>query len=370
MDDVRNTDLPQVRYFSGPGKDVSNGDMVGEPSLTATALRQLTKHCLRYRDPRPITALMQLANTLPPFLLLCGLMLWGMAQGWWPMLLLSVPAGALLVRLFIIQHDCGHGSFFRSRTANDRLGQVLSLMTVTPYESWKRAHALHHATTGNLNRRGTGDIHTLTVREYLALSRWGRLRYRIYRNPLALILLGSPLNFLVLQRLPMGMGLPWRTAWREVSALNLLLAASYAALGYIVGGIGTVILVIVPTVSVAAWIGGWLFFVQHQHEGAVWESGDDWNFHRAALAGSSYYLLPKPLQWVTGNVGLHHIHHLNSRIPNYRLQECLEGHEMLGQLGRLTLWKSFRCAKLALWDEDARKLVGFASVQAPARLSA
>jgi omega-6 fatty acid desaturase (delta-12 desaturase) len=307
--------------------------------------------------------LAQLANTLLPFLALAALMLWGVSRGWWPLLLLSVPTGGLLVRLFIFQHDCGHGSFLRTRAANDRLGQALSLLTVTPYGCWRRAHALHHATTGNLGKRGTGDILTLTVREYRARSRWGRLIYRAYRNPLLLVLVGSPLNFLVLQRLPGGMGLPWRMAWREVCLLNLALVVLVAALAWVVGGVGTVLLVAVPTISVAAWVGGWLFFVQHQHEGAVWEDPGSWDFHRAALAGSSYYCLPRPLQWLTGNVGLHHVHHLNSRIPNYRLQECLDGHEALGRLGRLTLAGSFRCSRLALWDEDARRLVGFAAAR-------
>ncbi|HZH28431.1 MAG TPA: fatty acid desaturase [Azospirillaceae bacterium] len=308
----------------------------------------------------PSRAIRQLATTLVPYLAACAAMLWGAANGHWVLvLLLAVPAGGLLVRLFIIQHDCGHGSFLRSPATNDRLGLALSLLTVTPYDSWKRAHALHHASTGNLSRRGTGDIKTLTVREYLALPRRGRLMYRLYRNPLVLIVLGSPLNFLVLQRLPFCIGVPWRSAWREVLALNLGLAALFSALVYVTGGVGPVLGAVLPTVCVAAWIGGWLFYVQHQYEGTVWDSGENWDFHHAALGGSSYYVLPRILQWITGNVGLHHVHHLNSRIPNYRLQECLEGHDLLGKVGRLTLVESLRCVRLALWDEDARKLVGF-----------
>ncbi|WP_279599210.1 fatty acid desaturase [Methylobacterium sp. J-076] len=330
----------------------------------AALTREVVRHCATFRDPVPRLALRQLANTVLPYLALCGLMLWGSVSGHGVLVLpLVVPAGGLLVRLFIIQHDCGHGSFLPSRAANDRLGRALSLLTVTPYDSWKRAHALHHASTGDLSRRGTGDVHTLTVREYLALSPWGRLRYRLYRNPLVLIVLGSPLNFLVLQRMPFGVGLPWRTAWRDVLALDLALAALLGALAFAAGGIGPVLWVALPTVSVAAWIGGWLFYVQHQYEETVWEDGETWDFHRAALGGSSYYVLPRVLQWFTGNVGLHHVHHLNSRIPNYRLQECLDGHEMLGQVGRLTLRDSLRCLGLALWDEDARKLIGFARLR-------
>ncbi|WP_460005877.1 fatty acid desaturase [Methylorubrum rhodinum] len=265
--------------------------------------------------------------------------------------------------------SCGHGSFLPSRRGNDWLGRALSLLTVTPYDSWKRAHALHHASTGDLSRRGSGDIHTLTVREYLALPRGSRLRYRLYRNPFLLIVLGSPLNLLLLQPLPSGVGLPWRTAWRDVLALDAVLLAGLGLLALGVGGVEPVLWVFLPVISLAAWIGGWLFYVQHQYEETVWDEADAWDFHRAALGGSSYYVLPRVLQWFTGNVGLHHVHHLNSRIPNYRLQECLDVHEILGCVGRLTLRESLGCLNLALWDEDARKLVGFARVRGlkPAR---
>ena len=327
--------------------------------------RDLARHCAAYRMPVQKIALRQLANSVLPYLALCALMLWLTALGYGPLVLpLAVLAGGLLVRLFIIQHDCGHGSFLSSRERNDRLGRALSLLTVTPYDSWKRAHALHHASTGDLSRRGTGDIHTLTVSEYLGRSFWGRLRYRLYRNPLILIVLGSPLNFLLLQRFPSGVGLPWRTAWRDVLALNTGLAAAATIIALAVGGIAPVLWVFLPVITVAAWIGGWLFYVQHQYDDTVWEDATSWDYYRAALGGSSYYVLPLLLQWFTGNVELHHIHHLNSRIPNYRLQECLDGHASLGEIGRLTLRDSIKCLGLTLWDEERRKMVGFASVRA------
>ncbi|GAC1336160.1 MAG: fatty acid desaturase [Beijerinckiaceae bacterium] len=330
----------------------------------AALARQVAHHCALYREPRPARALMQLANTLLPYLALAAAMLWGCAHGYWAYVLpLAIPAGGLLVRLFIIQHDCGHGSFLPSRADNDALGRVLSLLTFTPYDSWRRAHAIHHSSTGDLSRRGTGDIDTLTVREYLALPRLGRLRYRLYRNPLVLIVLGSPINFLILQRLPFMIGLPWRTAWRDVVALDAALGLGFAALAFACGGVGPVVGTAFPIMCIAAWTGGWLFYVQHQYEGTIWENGERWDFHHAALGGSSYYVLPRVLQWFTGNVGLHHVHHLNSRIPNYRLQECLDGHAVLGQVGRLTLLESLRCLRLALWDEDAQKLVGFARLR-------
>ena len=331
----------------------------------AALARQVARHCAAYREPHTLRALWQLLNTLVPYFLLAAASLWGAANGLpWLVAVLALPAGGLLVRLFIIQHDCGHGSFLPSRAANDRLGRALSVLTVTPYDSWKRAHALHHSSAGDLSRRGTGDIDTLTVREYLALSRWGRLKYRLYRNPLVLIVLGSPLNFLGLQRFPNCVGLPWRTAFRDVMALNVALLVVWGALAFLVGGIVPMLAGLLPAIVVASWAGGWLFFVQHQYEDTVWDRGEDWDFHGAALGGSSYYVLPRVLQWFTGNVGLHHVHHLNSRIPNYRLQECLDGHDLLGQVGRLTLRDSLACARLALWDEEARKLVGFRQARA------
>lgn len=373
VDGLRRSAWTTKEYAISPTSDRSSDasasllpDLVdaGRDNIAALA-RQVSRHCAAYREPLLARALGQLANTLLPYLALCAAMLGAAAHGHWVIaLLLALPAGAFLVRLFILQHDCGHGSFLPSRPANDRLGHALSLLTVTPYDSWKRAHALHHASTGDLSRRGTGDIDTLTVREYLALTRWGRLRYRIYRNPLVLIGFGSPFNFLILQRLPNCVGLPWRTAWRDVTGLNVALLAVGGALAFLTGGIGPVLLATVPAICVASWIGGWLFYVQHQYEDTIWDSGEDWDFHRAALGGSSYYVLPRVLQWFTGNVGLHHVHHLNSRIPNYRLQECLDGHDILGRVGRLTLLESLRCVRLALWDEDARKLVSFAGVRA------
>ncbi len=326
---------------------------------TLTLAQQIARHCAAYREPIASRAVIQIVNTALPYAALCGAMLWLAAAGWWAAtLLLALPAGAFLVRLFIVQHDCGHGSFVPSRAGNDWIGRALSVLTVTPYDSWRRAHALHHSSAGDLSRRGTGDIFTLTVAEYRALGFWGRLRYRLYRNPLVLIGIGSPLNFLVLQRFPSGMGVPWRTAFRDVMGLNAAMLAVYGGLALAVGW-APVLLAFFPAITVASWIGGWLFYVQHQYEDTVWESPDAWDFHEAALGGSSYYVLPKVLQWLTGNVGLHHIHHLNSRIPNYRLQECLDGHALLGQVGRLTLRESLACVRLALWDEETRKLVSF-----------
>jgi acyl-lipid omega-6 desaturase (Delta-12 desaturase) len=277
---------------------------------------------------------------------------------YWVTLLLAIPAGGLLVRFFIIQHDCGHGSFLPSRFANDMLGRVMSVLTVTPYSLWRREHAIHHAGSGHLDRRGIGDIETWTVDEYLSKGRWARFRYRIYRNPFFLFLFGVPFYFLVLQRLPWFHGLKARDSWKSVVGLNTVMVVVYGLIAYFVG-IGTLLKVVVPIVFVASAAGGWLFFIQHQFEGAHWDGPEAWDFQVAAVHGSSYYVLPKVLQWFTGNIGLHHIHHLNSMIPNYRLQECMDALPQLSTINRLTLFESFRCVRLTLWDPAARRLIGF-----------
>jgi omega-6 fatty acid desaturase (delta-12 desaturase) len=319
---------------------------------------------MAYRSADDGRALLQLVTTVLPFVGLSALLLWSASQGSWPVLLFVLPAlallaGGLLVRLFIIQHDCGHGSFFSSRAANTWVGRALSVLTLTPYGYWRRAHSLHHASAGDLSRRGIGDVDTLTVREYRVLSAWGRLKYRIYRNPAVLHVLGPPLYFVLFQRSPFGQALPAREAWRSIMGLNAALLVLYGALVAILG-IGPVALALLPVACVASWVGGWLFFVQHQFEQTRWDEGKEWDFQLGALGGSSYYVLPRILQWFTGSVGLHHIHHLNSRIPNYRLQACLDGDEVLARISRLTLRESFSCIGLALWDEERRKLVSFA----------
>jgi omega-6 fatty acid desaturase (delta-12 desaturase) len=329
-------------------------------ALSKAAAERLARHCMAYRDANDGRALVQLAVTLVPFAALVAAMMWAAAAGHaWHALLLALPAGGLLVRIFTIQHDCGHGSFMTGRRANAWLGRALSLLTFTPYEFWRRAHTLHHATAGDLSRRGIGDVDTLTVREYRALPGLERLKYRIYRNPLVLHVIGPPLYFVLLQRSPFGQALPARQIWRSVLGLNLGLVGLYGTLAALVG-LGPVGLTFLAVACVASWVGAWLFFVQHQFEHTRWDEAAAWDFQLHALEGSSYYVLPRVLQWFTGNVGLHHIHHLNSRIPNYRLQECLDDEPLLGSISRLTVRESLRCIGLALWDEEARRLVSFA----------
>lgn len=332
---------------------------------TKQRVRRLAAHCQTYRGSVTRLAILQIATTVIPLTLIVAAMFATVRTNYWLTLLLAIPAGGLLVRAFIIQHDCGHGSFFGSRKANDSLGRLMSVLTMAPYGLWRREHALHHATSGNLDRRGAGDIDTLTVSEYQALSILGKLRYRLYRNPLFLFGIGVPFYFVFIQRLPWLHALPARDAWKSVMGLNLALAAFYGPLVYAFG-LSDVVFVVWPIVHLASAAGGWLFFVQHQFEETRWDEAGEWDFQVAALLGSSFYDLPRVLNWFTGNIGLHHIHHLNSMIPNYRLQDCLNASPELKALNRLTLWESFACARLKLWDEANRRLIRFDELPAKA----
>lgn len=320
--------------------------------------RRLAVHCAAYRGALPVTAYWQLGSTLALFAVVIALMFATVQTHYWLTLLLALPAGGILVRLFIIQHDCGHGSFLKGRVANDIVGRLVSVLTVTPYEVWRREHAKHHATSGNLEERGIGDIDTLTVREYQQLTPLRKLWYRIYRNPIFLFGFGVPFYFMVLQRVPLDHPLPKRQAWASVMALNFGMLVLYATLAYFVG-VWNLLFVAVPVIHVAAAVGGWLFYVQHQFDATHWDRPPDWDVQVAAVYGSSYYVLPPVLNWFTGNIGLHHIHHLNSMIPNYRLMACLKSSPDLQSLNRLTLWQSIKCVNYKLWDEDRRQLVGF-----------
>jgi omega-6 fatty acid desaturase (delta-12 desaturase) len=281
-------------------------------------------------------------------------------------LLLAVPAAFFMIRLFIIQHDCGHGSFFRSPRAANVVGRVIGVLSLTPYTYWRRTHACHHATSGNLEHRGFGDIDTLTVEEYHALSRRSRLAYRIYRHPLVLFGGGAALHFVVRHRWPFIVPASWKRERRSILLNNLGIAGTLGVLGWALGW-RELLMVQAPITLLASSIGVWLFYVQHQFEDTYWERDRTWSYDDAALLGSSYLDLPPLLRWATGNIGLHHVHHLGARIPNYRLPEILRDHPELTQVSRLTLGESIRCAGLALWDEGQRKLVSFRQARDIAR---
>jgi len=342
-----------------------------DQTSTIAAARDWTRVLRDYREPLAVRSVVELAITLVPFALLWAAMLTLLHLGlWWLVAILALPAAGLLVRLFMIAHDCGHGSFFPARWANDWTGRVLGVLTMTPYDLWRRSHAIHHAGAGNLDRRGIGDVTTLTVREYAALSRFARLRYRLYRHPAVMFGLGPPYLFLLQHRLPLGFMRKGWSPWISTMATN---AAIFGALGLLMWafGVGPVLFVHLPILLIGAAIGVWLFYVQHQFDGTQWDTAETWNVHAAALHGSSHYDLPAPLAWFTANIGVHQVHHLASRIPCYRLPEVLRDFPELKGIGRLTLWRSLATVRLALWDEGERRLVSFreARRQAPAPIS-
>lgn len=325
----------------------------------AADARLWTQILNRYREPSRARGIAELAVTALPLVALWAAAWLAYSCGyWWASLLIAIPAAGFLVRLFAIQHDCGHGAFFGNKRLNDWVGRVIGVLTMTPYDVWRRDHAIHHATTGNLDRRGTGDIDTLTVEEYLARGRLGRLKYRLYRNPLVLFGVGPVFHFMLQQRLPLGsMRAGWRP-WISTQATNAAIALVAAALIWLVGP-KAFFLVHLPIVAIAASLGVWLFYVQHQFEETLWSGNRGWNIHDASLYGASHYDLPAILRWFTANIGIHHVHHLCSRIPYYRLPRVLADHPGLAGIGRLTLAQSLASVRLALWDERTQRLVSF-----------
>lgn len=312
----------------------------------------------RYREPSTRRSLLELAATLVPFFLLWALAWMALSVSPWLALGLAVLNGAFLVRIFIIQHDCGHGAFLANRSAQDWLGRCLGVLTLTPYAVWRRTHSIHHSHHGDLDQRGIGDVLTLTIEEYRARSRWGRLLYRLYRHPVVLFVLGPSYLFLLQNRLPFGlMKSGWRY-WTSAMGTNAMIGI---AVGLVIwfGGFLPVLLIFLPTSVIAATIGVWLFYVQHQFEETHWSKGEDWQLHDAALEGSSHYVLPQPLRWFSGNIGIHHVHHLYSRIPFYRLPEVIRDHRALAEAQRLTIRQSLASVQLHLWDTVEGKLMSF-----------
>lgn len=312
----------------------------------------------RYRNPSNWRSSFELAVTVIPFVTLWVAACWALQYSYIAAFLISAVNGAFLLRLFIIQHDCGHASFVANRTLSDWIGRALGVLTLTPYDVWKRTHALHHGHAGDLDHRGIGDVMTLTVDEFRARGIWGRLTYRAYRHPLTLFVLGPSYLFLLQNRLPFGLMKSGAKYWVSSMGSNIATAAALFAIYWFLG-LGAVFLVFLPTTIVAASVGVWLFYVQHQFEHTMWDKHDEWDLHEAALQGSSHYDLPVVLRWLTGNIGIHHVHHLYSRIPFYRLPEVLRDHNELVEQSRLTMWESFKCASLDLWDEKSRRLVSF-----------
>ena len=310
----------------------------------------------RYQVPSVPRAVWQLSSTLLLLVATSVVMYWSLDVSYWLTLALSLPAAGLFIRTFIIMHDCGHGSFLPSRTWNDVVGFITGVLTSTPYAHWRREHAIHHATSGHLDERGTGDVTTLTVKEYLSASRWQRLYYRVYRNPLTLLLVG-PIVLFMKHRWPTR-GIAGAREIFNVHATNIAMAAIAATLALLIG-VRELVLIWAPVFLLAGSIGVLLFYVQHQFEDAYWRAAPEWDYATAAVMGSSYFRLPRVLQWFTGNIGFHHVHHLSPRIPNYSLERCHRENPTFQKVTTLTLKESFRTLRLKLWDEDNGRMVGW-----------
>jgi omega-6 fatty acid desaturase (delta-12 desaturase) len=335
-----------------------------KPELAATLEKPWRDILAPYQNPSLLRSLLEIALSAGPLALFWTVAWIALANGlWWLAALLTIPAAAFVVRLFMIQHDCSHAAFFKSRAANDWAGRIFGVITLTPFACWRKSHAIHHATSGHLDRRGLGAINTLTIDEYRALSFWRRVGYRLYRHPLILFGLGPVYVFLLEQRLPAGFMREGWWPWISAMGTNLAAAAFLIAIG-LLGGWQGLLLIHLPTMAIAAGIGMWLFFIQHQFEGTYWARRDEWNYSDAALRGSSHYDLPQPFRWMTANIGIHHVHHLSSRIPFYRLSAVLRDHPELRAVSRVGFWQSLGVIGLSLWDESRRRLVSFREAHA------
>ena len=324
--------------------------------------RDWVKILAKYREPDLFRSFLELSITIFAYVSLWVSAWLALSVSYWLTLAISIPAAAFLVRLFLVQHDCGHAAFFKNRRANEWVGRLIGVLTMTPNAVWQKAHAIHHASTGNLDKRGIGDIDTLTVNEYKALSKPRRIAYRLYRNPLVLFVIGPAYLFILDNRIPpKQLRKEWRY-WLSAMGTNLSVLLLAVVVIYFIGLV-PFLMVQLPITIVAASMGVWMFYVQHQFEDTVWEQNDEWSVHEAALHGSSYYDLPAWLAWVTGNIGVHHVHHLYSKIAFYRLPQVLRDYPELVNVHRITIRESLATVKLRLWDEKQKKLVSFAAAQ-------
>jgi omega-6 fatty acid desaturase (delta-12 desaturase) len=309
----------------------------------------------KYQNPDTRKSIWQLTNTLVLYAVLWAVMIFSLNWSYWITLLLAIPTGGMAVRLFIIFHDCGHGSFFKSSKANHRVGSIIGVLVFTPYFYWRQSHAIHHATAGNLDKRGTGDVWTMTVEEYLAASKWKRFSYRVYRNPFMMFVIGPVFMFLISQRIP---SYPYKKREKNsVHWTNLGIVIFVTVMSLFIG-FKNFWLIQLPVIWIASSVGVWLFYVQHQFEGVYWERAKEWDFVKAGLEGSSFYKLPKVLQWFTGNIGFHHIHHLSPKIPNYKLEKCHRENPIF-QVTPVDILRSLKALSYRLWDEHAGKLVHY-----------
>ena len=313
-----------------------------------------------YRTPSHKRSFLELLVTGGLFVSLWIAAWWSLSVSYWLALAFCVPAGVFLMRLFMIQHDCGHGAFFRTKSLNDWVGRTLGVLTLTPYDVWRKSHAIHHGASGNLDKRGTGDIDTLTVQEHAELRGWRRLAYRLYRSSLVMFGIGPAYIFFIRNRLPLGFMRSGSRFWISAMGTNVTTVLGIGVMIYLLG-LTPFLQIYVPTTLLAATIGIWLFFIQHQFEDTYWARNEDWSLKDAAFGGSSHFDLPQPFRWMTANIGIHHVHHLSARIPYYRLSQVLRDYPELASVKRLTFRQSFATLKLGLWDERAKKLVSFST---------
>jgi omega-6 fatty acid desaturase (delta-12 desaturase) len=332
---------------------------MSEVKQTATrSAKEWVLELSKYRNPNLRRSVFELAITLLPFALLWALAWAALSVSYLLAFAIAAVNGLFLVRIFIIQHDCGHASYFNNRVLQDWVGRCLGVLTLTPYDVWRRTHAIHHSHHGNLDQRGIGDVMTLTVAEYRARGWFGRVMYRLYRHPLVLFVLGPSYMFILHNRLPVGlMNQGWRF-WLSAMGTNAVIGIFVGLIVWL-GGLMPLLLIYLPTSVIAATVGVWLFYVQHQFEETHWSKTDDWQVHHAALEGSSHYVLPQPLRWLSGNIGIHHVHHLYARIPFYRLPEVIRDHKELAEAQRLTIRESLASVRLHLWDEASQRLISF-----------
>jgi acyl-lipid omega-6 desaturase (Delta-12 desaturase) len=309
----------------------------------------------QYQSPEVRRSLWQVANSVIPFLLIWYAMYRSLEVGYWLTLLLAIPAAGFMTRTFIIFHDCGHGSFFKSNKANEITGYITGILTWTPYYYWRHDHAIHHATAADLDRRGKGDVYTMTVAEYMSAPWWKRTGYRIFRNPLVLFTVGAMFVFMIAHRF----WLPGTAARERNSVIitDLALALIIATLTGLMGW-SKFLMIQLPIMFFTTSVGVWLFYVQHNFDRTYWVHHDQWDFFKAGMNGSSFYKLPRLLQWYTGNIGFHHIHHLSPKIPNYKLPECYKDNPQF-HVRPLTIPLSLKSLGYRLWDEEQKMLVGF-----------
>lgn len=350
--------IPQIYYYIRVLFNIFQ-KLMNHSNFTFNNINSNIKEIIRnYQKSSLPKSIWQLSSNLIAYILLWAAMYLSLDISYWLTLLLAVPAAFMVVRIFIIQHDCGHGSFFKSRDANDLWGVICSLFTLTPYHYWKQGHSIHHASAGNLEARGIGDIYTMTVSEYLSSSKWERFKYRIYRNPVVLFLVIPTILFVILYRFPIARSKSLKPTYPSIYYTNLILGGIFVLTGLTLG-FTEVLMIQLPVTFISSTAGVWLFYVQHQFEETYWANDEAWNFTLSALQGSSYFKLPKILQWATGNIGYHHIHHLSPKIPNYHLEKCHKENPVFQQAVTLTLLTSFKTMFLSLWEENQKKLVSF-----------